>query len=140
MSAAIDNAAFLSNANEIRSAYGVSRDNSSIRRQPSVDPVNTENNPTLQKSAEQQQQQDDTEQSEKRSDLRQTVAETNHNLELAQRAIRFRINEDTEDVQIQVIDTKHDRVIRTIPSDEMLRLSARMRELSGIGAMVDRFR
>lgn len=73
-------------------------------------------------------------------DVAQVVSDTNARMELQNRSIRFRINEDTDDIQIQIVDSERDRVIRSIPSDEMIALANRMRELSGIGAMVDQSR
>lgn len=70
-------------------------------------------------------------------DLEQVVSEANTRLESSSRSMRFRISEETGDLQIQIVDKERDKVIRSIPSDEMLRLSSRMRELSGIGSMVD---
>lgn len=75
-----------------------------------------------------------------RSLLDQVVAETNDMLKLQSRSLRFRINENSEELQIQVIDADRDRVIRSIPSDEMIQLAMRMRNLSGVGAMVDHSR
>lgn len=72
--------------------------------------------------------------------LTRVVAETNASLAVTNRSLRFRINRETDDIQIQVVDTERDRVIRSIPTDEMINLAARMRELSGIGAMVDQSR
>lgn len=70
-------------------------------------------------------------------DLPRLVEETNSSLALNSRSLRFRINDQTDELQIQVIDANRDKVIRSIPSDEMITLASRMRELSGLGAMVD---
>lgn len=69
-----------------------------------------------------------------------TVETLNRQLALSNRSLRFRIDADTEELQIQVVDSDRNRVIRSIPSDEMLRLSHRLRQYSGIGAMVDHSR
>ena len=74
------------------------------------------------------------------ADLNQLVDETNSSLEANHRSLRFRINKDSDELQIQVVDASRDRVIRSIPSDEMIALAARIRELSGVGAMVDHSR
>lgn len=72
--------------------------------------------------------------------LERVVEQANSNLLNENRSLRFRINENSDDVQIQIVDSERDKVIRSIPSDEMLRLASRMRELSGVGAMVDQSR
>lgn len=72
--------------------------------------------------------------------LERLVEQANSNLLNENRSLRFRINENSDDVQIQIVDSERDKVIRSIPSDEMLRLASRMRELSGVGAMVDQSR
>lgn len=72
--------------------------------------------------------------------LSRVVADTNASMELSNRGLRFRIDAETDDIQIQIIDKERDKVIRSIPSDEMLHLAARMREFLGIGAMVDQSR
>lgn len=77
---------------------------------------------------------------EDENSLEQLIADTNASLSMANRSLRFRINRETDDIQIQVVDTDRDRVIRSIPTDEMINLAARMREFSGIGAMVDQSR
>lgn len=70
------------------------------------------------------------------SDVTKAMEEANKRLAMDNIGVRFRIFEDR--VQIQIVDSKRERVVRSVPSDEMLRLSSRMRELSGIGALVDR--
>lgn len=77
---------------------------------------------------------------EERDYLDKTVEQANNRLRLDNRTLRFRINEDSGDIQVQIIDSERDKVIRSIPSDEMIKLSARMREFSGIGSMVDQSR
>ncbi|MCC8189167.1 MAG: flagellar protein FlaG [Planctomycetes bacterium] len=72
--------------------------------------------------------------------LEEIVESTNSSLQLLNRSLRFRVHRDSDELQVQVVDTETDRVIRSIPSDEMLDLATRMRELSGLGAMVDSFR
>lgn len=74
------------------------------------------------------------------ADINQLVVETNQNLEMSNRSLRFRINDQSEEIQIQVVDSDRDRVIRSIPTDEMIALSLRMRDLAGLGAMVDHSR
>lgn len=70
----------------------------------------------------------------------QTVSETNERMFMENRSLRFRIDPDSDEIQIQIVDEERGRVIRSIPPDEMIALARRMRELSGIGAMVDQSR
>lgn len=74
------------------------------------------------------------------SEVLQVMEETNSRLSMANRSIRFRVSEYSDAMQIQIVDKERDKVIRSIPPDEMLRLASRMRELSGLGAMVDQSR
>lgn len=72
--------------------------------------------------------------------LDKAVEQANDRLRLDNRTLRFRINEVSGELQVQIIDSERDKVIRSIPSDEMIKLSARMRELSGVGSMIDHSR
>ena len=65
------------------------------------------------------------------------VDEANSAMQINRRSLRFRIDRDADVLQVQVVDSVKDRVIRSIPSDEMLALSVRLRELFGLGSMVD---
>lgn len=78
---------------------------------------------------------------DKKSDeLDRAVNAANFDLEMEKRSMRFRINDVSEELQIQIVDTSRDKIIRSIPSDEMIKLSSRLRELFGVGAMVDESR
>ena len=68
------------------------------------------------------------------------MEEMNDRISLLNRSMRFRVNSDTHDIQIQIIDNKKNAVIRTIPSEEMLRIASRMRQFAsanGIGLQFD---
>ncbi|MCL2000766.1 MAG: flagellar protein FlaG [Planctomycetes bacterium] len=75
-----------------------------------------------------------------RLDVGQTMRDVNSRMERENRSVRFRFDESANRVQIQVVDNERQRVIRSMPSDEMLGLAVRMRELSGLGVMVDQSR
>lgn len=49
-----------------------------------------------------------------------------------QRDIKIQVNNNTGDVSVKVISEETGKVIREIPSKEMLELAARMEEISGI--------
>jgi len=78
------------------------------------------------KEAEKVSQRDLTEQ------VQQSVKEMNAQLDLANHAIRFSIDEKSQDLVVKVVDTQTDKIIRQIPAEEMLRLRERMNELSGM--------
>ena len=46
--------------------------------------------------------------------------------------VRFGFNDKIEEMYVSVIEASSNRVIRKIPSDEAMRLMAKMREISGI--------
>ncbi len=72
-----------------------------------------------------------------REQVEQAVEKANANFHLDKRSIRFRIHDETNIVQIQIVDMDKDTVIRTIPSEEMIRLSQSMREYCGVGQVMD---
>ncbi len=73
-------------------------------------------------------------------DVGRTVDDVNDQMARDNRSVRFKFDEEANRVQIQIVDAERERVIRSMPSDEMLSLATRMRELSGLGAMVDQSR
>ena len=70
----------------------------------------------------------------------QTVSDVNTRMERENRAVRFKFDEEANRVQVQIVDANRQRVIRSMPTDEMLNLATRLRELSGVGVMVDQWR
>jgi flagellar protein FlaG len=52
--------------------------------------------------------------------------------ESVQRGLKFHIHEDTGQVVVQVIAKEDGRVIREIPSEELLDLEARIDEMTGV--------
>lgn len=71
-------------------------------------------------------------------DVEEAVRNTNTFLEMQQRTMRFRIDGDSGDLQVQVFNAQTEKIIREIPSSEALRFSARMREFFGTtGGMID---
>jgi flagellar protein FlaG len=49
-----------------------------------------------------------------------------------QKDIKIQVNSDTGDILVKVISEETGKVIREIPSQEMLELAARMEEISGV--------
>ena len=48
-----------------------------------------------------------------------------------QKDIKIQVNNDTGDIMVKVISEQDGKVIREIPSEEMLALAARMEEMAG---------
>lgn len=61
-----------------------------------------------------------------------TVKDMNDIVEKVREGLQFRIHEDTERLMIQVIDVKTREVIKELPPEDMLDLSARIQEMVGI--------
>jgi flagellar protein FlaG len=55
----------------------------------------------------------------------------NNYVQSLQKNIKIQVNNETGDVMVKVISEKDGKVIREIPSEEMLNLAARMEELAG---------
>jgi len=58
------------------------------------------------------------------ADVEAAVDELNAQLTVTNRALRFHIDEATEDIKVQVIDKDTGKVVRTIPPEASLRLAA----------------
>ena len=68
--------------------------------------------------------------------LQQVLQKTEKLAQIFDRQLRFEVLHEAGDVlQVQVIDTETDKVIRKIPPDEVVRLMERMQSL--IGAIFD---
>lgn len=59
-------------------------------------------------------------------ELREILDEINSALYSHNRALRFEINDRTDDIVVRVMNTKTDEVIRQYPSEEVLALRARL--------------
>ena len=57
------------------------------------------------------------------------VETDNKLMDLSSYHIRFRIDEDSDRLQVKLIDNETQEVIREVPSKEMLEISARMKEI-----------
>lgn len=64
-------------------------------------------------------------------DIKQLAEQGNKVLAEAQRNLQFKVDETTNQVVVSVIDQKSGEVIRQIPSDEVLALAKRLKELYG---------
>ncbi len=64
-------------------------------------------------------------------DVKQLAEQGNKVLAEAQRNLQFKVDETTNQVVVSVIDQKSGEVLRQIPSDEVLALAKRLKELDG---------
>lgn len=75
--------------------------------------------------------------------LAAATKEVNSTLEALQHSLRFRVHDGTNRVQVMVVDA-NDEVIKEIPADQMLELSAKIKEMAKmfqkmVGVLVDEF-
>jgi flagellar protein FlaG len=63
-----------------------------------------------------------------RETLRDVMKRTSELASVLDRSLKFEIHEDADMVQIHVIDTTDGRIVRKIPSDEVLKLVAQIKE------------
>jgi len=71
-----------------------------------------------------------------KQELQELTAKLNKEMEPLNPDIKFHFNERIDDLVVNVIDKKTDRVIRKIPSDEAIKIMEKMREL--VGALFDK--
>jgi len=67
-----------------------------------------------------------------KEELQQLTHKLNKEMEILNPDIKFQFNDKVDELVVNVIDKKTDRVIRKFPSDEALRIMEKMRELVGI--------
>ncbi len=64
-----------------------------------------------------------------REKLKKVVQKTNKLMTLSSYHLQFRIDEDSDRIQVKLIDDESNKVIREIPPDKMLALSAKIKEV-----------
>ena len=64
--------------------------------------------------------------------LQEITDQLNKEMDTLNTTIRFGFDDKTDEMYVSVVDTKDNRVIRQIPSEEAMRLAAKMRELVGM--------
>jgi len=64
--------------------------------------------------------------------IEEVTEELNKEMDILNTTIRFHFDDKTDEIYVTVIDTKDNRVIRQIPSEEAMKLAAKMRELVGM--------
>ncbi len=68
-------------------------------------------------------------------EISEAIREMNKDLELKHLTLRFQLHDDSQRWMVRIIDIMDDEVIREIPPEKMLELSARIQ--STIGVMLD---
>jgi len=68
--------------------------------------------------------------------LNGAIREMNKDMEVQQLSLRFKLHEDSDRWMVRIVDIMEDEVIREIPPEKMLELSARIQ--SSVGVMLDR--
>jgi flagellar protein FlaG len=70
--------------------------------------------------------------------LQELVDSLNQFMLTFDQTLKFRLYEDTNQLWVRVIDTETDRVIREIPSQDTLKLAARIKDF--VGLLIDEYR
>ncbi|NPA29119.1 MAG: flagellar biosynthesis protein FlaG [Epsilonproteobacteria bacterium] len=65
-------------------------------------------------------------------ELQEVVDKLNKEMDPLKTSIRFGFNDQVNELYVSVIDTTNNEEIRQIPSEEAMRLAAKMRELVGM--------
>ena len=65
-------------------------------------------------------------------DIQNSVAAFNDVFEQANVGVRYRVDRDTKDLVITLVDRNTDEVLRQIPPDQILKMRQRLEELMGL--------
>ncbi len=120
---------------EVFNAMRTQQTNSSLPQGPeaigrSVSQPHRSTQNSIQEEAKQIEEKADTQKLKK--ELQQITDQLNKEMDPLNTSIRFGFDDSIKELYISVIDTSSDQVIRKIPSEEAMRLAAKMRELIGI--------
>ena len=66
------------------------------------------------------------------NNLSAAVDELNDEMSSRDVSLRFRVDQDSEDVIVSVVDQESDEVIREIPPEEVVRMRERIKEMAGL--------
>lgn len=95
-----------------------------------VPPVTPEKNPMEQQAAKNEEEKKDPE--KVKEGLNEAVDKLNKTAVIFDRSLRFQIHEKTKETMISVVDMKTDKVIREIPSKEVLDFISKMKDYLGM--------
>ncbi len=89
---------------------------------------------TVQESAKEQIQEsrDKADTAKLKKQLQEITDKLNKEMDPLKTSIRFGFDDKIDELYVSVIDTSNNQVIRKIPSEEAIRLAAKMRELVGM--------
>ncbi len=62
-------------------------------------------------------------------ELRRVVEEMNDHLQQSQRSLEFTVDDDSGKTVVKVIDSENQQVIRQIPSEEMVEIARKLKEM-----------
>ncbi len=96
----------------------------------SVSQQNRSTQSSIREEARQVEEKADTQKLKKQ--LQEITDQLNKEMNPLNTSIRFGFDDSVEELYVSVIDTSNDQIIRKIPSEEAMRLAAKMRELVGM--------
>lgn len=64
--------------------------------------------------------------------LDKLVTEVNHKFKLFNKELSYKIHEETKRISVEIKDSETGKVIKEIPSEESLDLSAKIKEMAGL--------
>ena len=67
-----------------------------------------------------------------KDNVNEAIEKLKHAGEIFNRRLDFRVDEETNRVVVKVVDTATDKVIKEIPSEQLLQLVAKIQEMIGI--------
>jgi flagellar protein FlaG len=67
-----------------------------------------------------------------KEDVKESVKDINEIVEKVKEDLAFEIHDETERMMVKVVDRKTQEVIKELPPEEMLDLSARIHEMVGL--------
>ncbi|WP_456401802.1 FlaG family protein [Hydrogenimonas sp.] len=85
---------------------------------------------SIQEEARQVEEKADTQKLKKQ--LQEITDQLNKEMNPLNTSIRFGFDDSVKELYVSVIDTSNDQIIRKIPSEEAMKLAAKMRELVGM--------
>ena len=96
----------------------------------SVSQPHKSTNNSIREEAKQMEEKAETQKLKKQ--LQEITDQLNKEMNPLNTSIRFGFDDSIEELYVSVIDTSNDQVIRKIPSEEAMRLAAKMREIVGM--------
>ena len=66
------------------------------------------------------------------TDLEKLIQEVEKRPELENKNIKFRINRQEDQLQVEILDTERDKVINKFPPDELVHLASDLKKMAGV--------